>query len=127
MQFGWSANQLALGSKSSNAFLLQRQHGNQHLCIKSFFAFTGAAGTDVMILKIFWQKNLRKNWRFRLKTKLNYSKIGVCITLVFGKNANFFPRMLSKLAETRGHNIYPGCIKDLKCVLRSVYYVLFIP
>jgi hypothetical protein len=29
-------------------------------------------GTDVMILKIF----LPKNWRFLLKTKLNYAKIG---------------------------------------------------
>jgi hypothetical protein len=32
------------------------------------------SGTDVMILKIFSQKNRRKIWRFWLKTKLNYAK-----------------------------------------------------
>jgi hypothetical protein len=31
--------------------------------------------TDVMIFKIFSPKNWQKNWRFRLKTKLNYAKI----------------------------------------------------
>jgi hypothetical protein len=41
-----------------------------------------------MIFKIFWPKNLAKNWRFLLKTKLNYAKI-VIIILVFDKNANF--------------------------------------
>jgi hypothetical protein len=32
-------------------------------------------GTDVWFLKYFRQKNLRKKWRFWLKTKLNYEKI----------------------------------------------------
>jgi hypothetical protein len=31
-------------------------------------------GTDVMIFKIFSPKNLAKNWRFWLKTKLNFEK-----------------------------------------------------
>jgi hypothetical protein len=37
---------------------------------------------------VFSPKNWRKDWRFLLKTKLNYAKI--CITLVSEKNANFF-------------------------------------
>jgi hypothetical protein len=31
-------------------------------------------GTDVMIFKIFMSKKIAKNWRFWLKTKLNYAK-----------------------------------------------------
>jgi hypothetical protein len=34
-----------------------------------------ASGTDVMILKIFSPKNSAKNWRFLLKTNLNYARI----------------------------------------------------
>jgi hypothetical protein len=50
-------------------------------------------GTDVMILKIFSPKNRRQNWRFLLKTKLNYANI-LIITLVFEKNANFLPKIV---------------------------------
>jgi hypothetical protein len=34
------------------------------------------SGTDVIIFKIFSPKKSAKNWRFWLKTKLNYAKFG---------------------------------------------------
>jgi hypothetical protein len=37
----------------------------------------------------FVAKKMAKNWRFLLKTKLNYAK-KLIITLVFEKKANFF-------------------------------------
>jgi hypothetical protein len=40
-------------------------------------------------LKYFHRKNYPKNWRFWLKTKLNFEK-KLIVTLVFKKNANFF-------------------------------------
>jgi hypothetical protein len=55
---------------------------------------------------IFAEKFGEKNWRFWLKTKLNYSKI-VIITLVSEKNTNFFRQKLSKIAENCDHNIDP--------------------
>jgi hypothetical protein len=61
-------------------------------------------GPMFWFLKYFPWKFRRKNCRFLLKTKLNYSKI---ITLVFEKNANFFRRKLSKIAENCDHNIDP--------------------
>jgi hypothetical protein len=51
-----------------------------------------------MILKIFPPKNLAKNWRFLLKTKLTFEKYFI-ITLVFKKNANFFAENWEKSQE----------------------------
>jgi hypothetical protein len=48
-------------------------------------------GTDVMILKIFSQKNWRKNWHFLQELLLVFEK-KLIITLVLEKNANFFRR-----------------------------------
>jgi hypothetical protein len=47
------------------------------------------SGTDVMILKIFSPKNLAKKLAFLTKNKAKFWK-NLIITLVFGKNANFF-------------------------------------
>jgi hypothetical protein len=45
------------------------------MCLATHWAiFSQSSGTDVMILKIFSPKNLSKNWRFLLKTKLNFEK-----------------------------------------------------
>jgi hypothetical protein len=83
--------------------------GDQDLCAR--FAQDGHARqviwpeTDVMIFKIFSPKNSGKNWRFWLETA-KLCKI-LIITLVFEKNANFFCRKLSKIAENRDHNIDP--------------------
>jgi hypothetical protein len=65
--------------------------------------FNFEPGADVMIFKIFSPKN----WRFWLKTKLNYVFKNFIITLVFEKNANFFRQKLSKIAENCDHNIVP--------------------
>jgi hypothetical protein len=46
-------------------------------------------GPMLWLFKYFRQKNRRKNWRFCLKTKLNYAQ-NLIITLVFEKSANFF-------------------------------------
>jgi hypothetical protein len=45
--------------------------------------------------KFFRRKIQQKNWRFLLKTKLNYAKSNI-ITLVFEKNANFFAENCQK-------------------------------
>jgi hypothetical protein len=75
----------------------------------------GDSGTDVIILKYFRQKTLKK-WRFWHKTKGNFAKIwtqnkgkfckNLIITLVFEKNA-IFCRKLSKIAEKFDDNIDP--------------------
>jgi hypothetical protein len=60
-----------------------------------------------MIFKIFSPKNRRKNWRFLLKTKLNFEKI---ITLFFLEKRQFFRRKWAKIAENCDHNIDPWLI-----------------
>jgi hypothetical protein len=61
-----------------------------------------------MIFLNFSKNFRRKNWRFWLKTKLNYAKLAfftqnkaklckiLIITLVFEKNANFFTKNCRK-------------------------------
>jgi hypothetical protein len=55
------------------------------------------------VLKYFRQKILWKNWRFWLKTKLNYAKIlfGFC------EKRQFSRRKLAKISENCDHNIGP--------------------
>jgi hypothetical protein len=93
-------------------------------------------GPMLWLFKYFRRKIRQKNWRFWLKTKLNYAKFWcydflnifdkkfskklafltqnkaklwkiLIITLVFEKNANFFRQKLSKIAENCDHNIDP--------------------
>jgi hypothetical protein len=54
----------------------------------------------------FWRK-MAKNWRIGLY--INKAKLGkyFIITLVFEKNASFFRRKLSKIAENCDHYIDP--------------------
>jgi hypothetical protein len=56
------------------------------------------SGTDVMILKIFSPKKLAKKLAFFAQTTASFCK-KLIITMVFEKNANFFRRKLSKIAE----------------------------
>jgi hypothetical protein len=49
--------------------------------------------TDVMILKIFSPKNSAKKLAFFTHNKAKLCKIFI-ITLVFEKNANFFPKIV---------------------------------
>jgi hypothetical protein len=56
-----------------------------------FPALGQESGTDVMILKIFAQKNFAKKWRFLLKTKLKLNNnIGI------EEKRQFFRRKLGK-------------------------------
>jgi hypothetical protein len=55
-------------------------------------------------LKIFSPKNSAKKWRFFTQNKAKICEI-LIITWVFEKNANFFRRKLSKIAENCDHNI----------------------
>jgi hypothetical protein len=57
-------------------------------CRRHFFPHQGDQGPMLWFFKYFCRKILRKNWRFWLKTKLNFWK-KLIITLVFKKNANF--------------------------------------
>jgi hypothetical protein len=59
-----------------------------------------------MILKIFLPKKSAKKLAFLTENKAKLCKI-LIITLVFEKNANFFRRNLSKIAENCDHNIDP--------------------
>jgi hypothetical protein len=59
---------------------------------------THVLGPMLWFLKYFRQKNWRKNWRFWLKTKLNYEK-NLNITLVFEKNAILFVENCQKLQK----------------------------
>jgi hypothetical protein len=62
--------------------------------------------TDDMILKIFLPKKIGgKNCVFGSKQSQILKKM--ILTLVFEKNANFFRRKLSKIAENCEHNIDP--------------------
>jgi hypothetical protein len=80
---------------------------------------TARPGTDVIIFIIFSPKNRRKKWRFWLKLKLNFKKW--IITLVFEKNANFFRRKLSKIAENCDLNIDP---RDQLCIVEKKMAIL---
>jgi hypothetical protein len=62
-------------------------------CFFSLRKFGEQAGTDVMILKIFSPKNLSKNWRFLLKTKLIMQTFDLNIGF-FKKSAIFSPKMV---------------------------------
>jgi hypothetical protein len=54
-------------------------------------------------LKYFRQKFLQKNWRFWLKTKLNFEK--VYHNIGFWEKRQFCRRKLGKIAENCDHNI----------------------
>jgi hypothetical protein len=55
-------------------------------------------GSAVMILKIFSQKKIAKNWRFLTQNKVKLCKI-LIITLVFEKCAIFFAENWQKLQK----------------------------
>jgi hypothetical protein len=59
-----------------------------------------------MILKIFLPKNSTKELAFLARSKAKFCK-NLSITMVFEKNAIFFRRKLSKIAEDCDHNIDP--------------------
>jgi hypothetical protein len=61
-----------------------------------------------MILKIFSPNFSAKKLAFFIRNKAKFSKI-LIITLIFEKNAIFFRRKLSKIAENCDHNIGPRC------------------
>jgi hypothetical protein len=75
------------------------------------------SGTDVMIFKFFSPKNSAKKLAFLAQNKAKFCKI-LIITLVFEKNANFFRRKLSKIAENCDHNIDPWCALQNESVER---------
>jgi hypothetical protein len=58
-------------------------------------------------LKYFRRKIQRKNWRFRLKTKLNNAKIWSWHW--FLRKTPIFRRKLAKIVENCDHNIDPRC------------------
>jgi hypothetical protein len=64
---------LVLFENKNIFFLLNKRSSLLHRCrvIVNSLVIGLAPGTDVMILKI-----LQKNWRFLLKTKLNYATFG---------------------------------------------------
>jgi hypothetical protein len=72
----------------------------------AFFQNFAQSGTDGMIFKIFSPKNSAKKLAFLTENKAKLCKLFI-ITLVFEKNANFFRRKLSKIAENCDHNIDP--------------------
>jgi hypothetical protein len=72
--------------------------------IKKVFDAT-ALGPMLWFFKYFCRKIRRKNWRFWLKTKLNYEKIDHNIG--FWEKRQFFRRKLSKIAKNCDHNIDP--------------------
>jgi hypothetical protein len=55
-------------------------------------------GPMLWFLKYFRLKIRRKNWRFWLKTKINFEKY-LIIALVFEKQAKFFAENLGKLQK----------------------------
>jgi hypothetical protein len=91
---------LALGHIAAN-----EMHGYE-LTFVSFSRIL-SSGTDVMIFKIFSPKNSAKKLAFMTQNKVQLCKI-LIITLGFKKNANFFRRNLSKIAENCDHNIDPS-------------------
>jgi hypothetical protein len=74
-------------------------------------------GTDVMIFLYFRRKFQRKNWRFWLKTKLNYAKI-FDHNIGFWEKRQFFRWKLSKIAENCDHNIDPRS----DCLIHTRWY-----
>jgi hypothetical protein len=64
-------------------------------------------GTDVMIFKIFSPKNSAKKLALLTRNKAKLCKI-LIITLVLEKNAKFFRRKLSKIAEIVIKTSTPG-------------------
>jgi hypothetical protein len=66
----------------------------------------GDLGPMLRFFKYFRREIQRKNWRFWLKTKLNYAKFW------YDKNASFFRWKLSKIAENCDHNIDPWCVGE---------------
>jgi hypothetical protein len=66
-----------------------------------------------MIFKIFSPKNSAKKLAFLTQNKAKLCKI-LITTLVFEKNANFFRRKLSKIAENRDRNIDPWMTHNLQ-------------
>jgi hypothetical protein len=71
------------------------------------------SGTDVMILKIFWPKNLAKNLAFFAQTTLCFCK-NLIITLVFEKNANFFAENWQKSQKIVIITSTPGQGKEVR-------------
>jgi hypothetical protein len=69
------------------------KNGLRVISLRSKRFCTRPVGTDVMIFKIFSPKNLANNWRFLLKTKLNYAK-NMIIILVFEKTPNFSQKIV---------------------------------
>jgi hypothetical protein len=81
-------------------------------------------GTDVMILKLFSPKISAKKLAFLTQNKDKLCKI-LIITLVFEKNANFFRRKVSKIAENCAHNIDPWVARFfLRVKLKTVLCLL---
>jgi hypothetical protein len=70
-----------------------------------------------MILKIFSPKKSAENWRFWLKTKLNYSKTWA----FFWEKRQICRRKLSKIAEKCDHNIGPWS----RCSVVFIQHLIF--
>jgi hypothetical protein len=68
------------------------------------------AGTDVMILKYFRQKNRRKIWRLLMQNTAEFCKKWI-ITLFFWEKRQFFRLKSVKIAKNCDHNIGPRTIK----------------
>jgi hypothetical protein len=75
-----------------------------------------------MIFKIFSPKKSRIKLAFLTQNKAKSCKIWI-ITLIFEKNANFFRRKLSKIAENCDHNIDPWsrCPSARGLILKMIF------
>jgi ATP-dependent 26S proteasome regulatory subunit len=73
---GFSGSDLREICRTASVYRM-RELVNRIFCYARFFVavIRETSGTDVVILKIFSPKKMRKNWRFLLKTKLNYGII----------------------------------------------------
>jgi hypothetical protein len=67
-------------------------------------------GPMLWFFKYFRRTIQRKNWRFRLKTKLNYAKF--LSSHWFLRKTPIFCRKLSKIAENCDYNIDPSFLKQ---------------
>jgi hypothetical protein len=72
---------------------------------------TNLLGPMLWSFKYFRWKIRRKNLAFLTQSKSKIYKI-LTITLVFEKNANFFRRKLTKIAENCDHNVDPWLFDD---------------
>jgi hypothetical protein len=99
-------------AKSHKIVIITSNPGKNY-SIKTLLKMSGTtAGTDVLIFKIFSPKNSAKKLAFLSQNKAKFWK-KLTITLFFEKNANFFHRKLSKIAENCDHNIDPWFVKGL--------------